>query len=155
MSRAISYKFKLSEDKLTELIERYRNKLSYGILEGITEIHIDLTDNLTEQLKRLEDFHKGRLFGPTLELRWRRSSGGHFRCLVITDEDDDAKGIELEEVREVEYLLWGEKRKELWEEARIPRLLKYPIGGKRGKIKVIEYEEKGKQGRLYRFASLS
>jgi hypothetical protein len=144
-------------DKLGEFVESF--DFEYGILQSIPQIRIGRFDELKKELggeNNPHNFDSGRLFSQDLEIRWRKKSGDDFYTLLISDKDQMLDGYEKKELEIADrhsFYLWGEKAEDIWYELRIPKGWKYPVKSRYAKIKVIEYEVKGKpdDGKFYRF----
>lgn len=135
-----------SIDSLKEYI--CGENFNYAILEKIDEIVFEkFADNFT-----LDAWDKGRLFGEKSELKWIKRNG-EYHVALITDGDVPCNfttyGM-LEPLKEeplIQIFLWGEKDStvEGWYDARIPKILKYPVddfksASSRLKIVVKRYE---------------
>jgi hypothetical protein len=139
----------LNSEKLSEMIEKHSETMSfrYQIIVTFGDCNFEKFD-----IKRIGDFDKivsGRLFGRDSELHFRRINDVIFRTVVISESElsnfDDVETKDLERLDNKSYYLWGEKLGErTWFEARIPRLLRYPLDNpkKLVKLKTIEYKNR-------------
>jgi hypothetical protein len=135
-----------------------------------------LTSDTTFSYNECARYTSGRIFHPAFELRWLHDSGG-VRVLYIGTEQKipflEPRGdLRLEKRKDQQrYYLFGRRviddageykvgkpaARGDFAEARIPRLLHYPVDGQRYFVQVIvqEYlDEKTKQVALYRFVDV-
>jgi hypothetical protein len=147
-------------EKLKEVVNSF--EFDYGILESIPRSYIGESEELKKELRgeiKPNNFDNGRLFSTDLEIRWRKKGENNFYALIISEGNESLEGYERKNItmrkNHLSFYLWGEKEKagDKWYELRIPKGWKYPVESKYAKIKVIEYEVKGKQeeGKFYRF----
>lgn len=140
------WKNDLNEEELRGLVEKISKNMpfQYQIVVTFGDCNFEKFD-----VKKITDFDKmvsGRLFGRDSELRFRRISDSVFRTVVISESElSNFEGVETKDLERSDksYYLWGEKLGErTWFEARIPRLLPYPLDNPKElvKLKTIEYK---------------
>jgi hypothetical protein len=138
----------LNEEELREQVEKISENMpfQYQIIVTFGDCNFEKFD-----VKKINDFDKivsGRLFGRDSELSFRRISDSVFRTVVISESEfSNFDGVETKNLESStkSYYLWGEKLDEgPWFEARIPRLLPYPLDDPKElvKLKTIEYENR-------------
>jgi hypothetical protein len=140
------WKKDMNNEKLSEMIEKNSENMSfqYQIVVTFGDCNFEKFD-----IKKIGDFDKivsGRLFGRDSELHFRRINDVIFRAVVISESElSNLDGVETKDLESStkSYYLWGEKLDEgPWFEARIPRLLPYPLDNPKAlvKLKTIEYK---------------
>ncbi len=128
----------LSLAQLAQVISALRPDAPFAILERLD----DLSFPAPNSLPAVEEWDKGWLFGPPLELRWERQGEVCHAVLTLADDHDAPAGFG-EPVKSLppgethEYYLWGE------EDHRVSRRLVYealPPGG-RARLAVEEFRD--------------
>lgn len=152
-----AYSLNLPAAKLLELLGTLESKFGYAILESVTDVSFVSVAHPPREFHfdsgfDLLKWERGRAFGESLELRWRRR-GKEFAVLIISDAPPGdekqitsaigslGKGVRLTKDADAPAMqarLWGEwqnpkDEKDLpdpnrhwWYEERIPRFLDYP-----------------------------
>ncbi len=135
--------------ELREMVEELSETIpfQYQIIVTFGDCNFEKFD-----VRKIPDFDKivsGRIFGKDAELHFRRISDTIFRTVVISESElSKLDGVETKDLESPSksYYLWGEQldEKTTWFEARIPRLLPYPLDNpkKLVKLKTIEYKNK-------------
>lgn len=151
------WKKDMDEGELREMVEVLFGNIAfqYQIIVTFGDCNFENFD-----VRKIPDFDKivsGRIFGADAELRFRRMSDIIFRTVVISEcELSNLDGVEtkdLESSNEKSYYLWGEmlKNERTWFEARIPRLLPYPLDNSKELVKLKTVEYKNKESGLIEF----
>lgn len=150
------WKKDMDERELRERVEEKSENIAfqYQIIVTFGGCNFEKFD-----IKKIGDFDKivsGRIFGKDAELRFRRISDTIFRTVVISERElsnlDGVETKDLERSDEKSYYLWGEKLDEkTWFEARIPRLLPYPLDNPKDLVKLKTVEYKNKENGLIEF----
>lgn len=156
---AYAYSLQSSSEQLTSLLARLAPGRGQAILESVTSVCFVSIDCPPDDFQFDENFNpqtweRGRVFGPDLEIRWRRHLG-HYAVLLIADISLDVSeaavpGITFPKptlLSKIEgdggaigVVLWGEwqgrdpdledelpsQDRHYWYEARIPQFLAYP-----------------------------
>jgi hypothetical protein len=98
----------------------------------------DIRFGWVEDVGETQRYPRGRVFGPSGELRWVPSCRGR-HLVLLTDEEavpaslcelgfDDAVALDLVAEEPKAYLLWGQLESDgRWRDGRIPRDLVYPL----------------------------
>lgn len=124
---------------LNTMVTQYDDHFSYMILSNSEEYHLRAFG--LAEAQQVQQWTAGHLFGPALELRWRRKTGQFSVCLlseaITLPADLPQRQTVVVERQELLLRLWGEhtdndldkEGKPFWWEAQIPRLLYYPVTG--------------------------
>lgn len=142
------WKKDMDEGELKEMVEKVSENIpfQYQIIMTFGDCKFEKFD-----IRTITDFDKivsGRIFGADAELRFRRMSDTRFRTVVISERAlSTLDGVETKDLESSckSYYLWGEKLGErTWFEARIPRLLPYPLDNPKElvKLKTVEYKNR-------------
>ena len=156
----------VSLKELTELLSSLPEKSKeFKLLENV----VNITFEKYSSEANLDIWEKGRVFGETGEVKWRKIDEEYHAVylgksplegiLEKQNFNDELEEPEEPEERERSYFLWGAKTKDKsdeWMELRIPRLLNYPVKGEkdRVKLKVVEYINKSGKILHYRYKGL-
>ena len=124
-----------------------------GVFESAPETTI--TRRPSAETVTARSYDAGILFGPMVELKWRRHRDGRLHFVVIDDRESgiwpDGKDTPLRSVEAADeglpdrVFLWGERRKGTeragWHESRIPKPITYPVnpGGSRMAVELRHY----------------
>lgn len=144
------WKKDMDEGELRGMVEKLSENIvfQYQIIVTFGDCNFKKFD-----IRKITDIDKivsGRIFDKDAELRFRRISNTIFRTVVIS-ESDLSNILDNVETKALEsscksYYLWGEQldEKKTWFEARIPRLLHYPLDDPKKfvKLKTIEYKNR-------------
>ena len=144
------WKKDVDEKELGEMVKELSENITfqYQIIVTFGDCNFEKFDIRTT----ITDFDKivsGRIFGKDAELRFRRISDTIFRTVVISERElSNLEGVETKDLESSckSYYLWGEQldEKKTWFEARIPRLLHYPLDNPKElvKLKTVEYKNR-------------
>lgn len=144
------WKKDMDEGELREMVEKLSENIAfqYQIIVTFGDCNFEKFDII--KIREFDKIVSGRIFGEDAELHFRRISDTAFRNVVISESDlsnilDNVDTKALESSRK-SYYLWGEQldEKKTWFEARIPRLLHYPLDDPKKfvKLKTIEYKNR-------------
>ena len=112
----------------------------------------DITDwkDGTPDIKKIEEYTQGRLFGVNGEVRWKKTASDGYTLLWLSEstEGDDlpepfiALGGEWEASAPQDIFLLGSGDTKPWRDTRIPRELHYPMKWcEFPQIRVIQYKD--------------
>ena len=114
----------------------------------------DITDwkDGTPDIKKIEEYTQGRLFGVNGEVRWKKTASDGYVLLWLSESDEGgnlpepftALGGEWETSASHAVFLLGGGETPPWRDTRIPRELKYPYPKKWCKfpqVRVIHYKD--------------
>lgn len=142
-SKAKTYAFTTTEEKLRELFSAFGTKTTYYLMQRPE--NICLREGIPEDL-----WQKGQLFNADYELRWEKRDN-QIDALLLT-EIEFPLSIESAQIRwewqttPTLIVLWGtwNERMECWIETRIPRRLEYPVSqAKHVKLEAVHYSRNG------------
>jgi hypothetical protein len=152
------WKKDMDEGELREMVEELSENMpfQYQIIVTFGDCNFENFD-----VRKIPDFDKivsGRIFGADAEFCFRRISDTIFRTVVISEcELSNLDGVETKDLESSNenksYYLWGEKLKneKAWFEARIPRLLPYPLDNPKDLVKLKTIEYKNRENGLIEF----
>lgn len=141
------WKKDLNEAELGKKAEELSKNIQfqYQIIVTFGDCNFERFD--VSKISGVDKIVSGRIFGKDAELHFRRISDTTFRTVVISESVlSNLEGVETKDLESSckSYYLWGEQldKKKAWFEARIPRLLPYPLDNPKKfvKLKTIEYK---------------
>lgn len=140
LGEANGYVFRaaLSLDALTALLAERFSAGAVAVVRRIDDAEF-LQFVPTDPGALPREWTEGQIFDQASEVRWRAGEGGYAVLLLSEENDIPAGFLEIGgspfDVRAASaaethgFLLWGTRQASgVWYEARIPRLLKYPVG---------------------------
>lgn len=149
------WKKDLDEEELGEMIEELsgNKQFQYQIIMTFGDCNFERFD--VNKITEFDKMVSGRIFGKEAELHFRRISDTIFRIVVISESNlSNLEGVETKDLESscTSYYLWGEQLDEkTWFEARIPRLLHYPLDNPKELVKLKTIEYKNKESGLIEF----
>ena len=111
---------------------------AYVIISRADDVQFRRLDSVDLQTE-LTSWEEGRAFSTEAELRWRRTMDNTFSLLLLTEDSGRIPAnwqhlgenwtTQLHHKDEENIRVWGDRKVgSSWAEARIPRMLDYPVG---------------------------